>query len=295
MLYNKQLNVKLTCVELYFFKFDKNKIMKKYLVILKVLCLAVICNLFFSCERIESLDKSIATENTVNKVLDTIQGLSQMKDKEVIWNDNGVYRKVSFGESYDPIEEDQQKMNKLATCSPLFSGNDRKAAKTSLATTQEVGYSTFNTFRNTLQSDTFMRSLGIPTNSTSNRVSQENRNINVSSSYLYAIKTESDGDLHMIIGDLSKVALTNCEASGYPSTSASSYTKIKTVRETVVKRFGTDFCGKSNYTIFSPPVQLLTFKGSLFFDVDHGAGVVGPLGYRPTTSWEVHPVSSIKF
>jgi hypothetical protein len=269
--------------------------MKKHLVFINVLCSAVIFNLFFSCEKIESLDKSLVIENTSNKILDTIQYLSQMKDKDVIWNDNGVYRKVSFGESSDPIEEDQQKMNKLATCSPLFSGNDRKAAKISLATSQEVGYSSFNTFRNTLQTDTFMRSLGIPTSSTSNRVSQENRNIDVSSSYLYAIKNESDGDLHMIIGDLSKVALTNCEASGYPATSSSSYTKIKTVRETVVTRFGTDFCGKSNYTVFSPPVQLLTFKGSLFFDVDHAAGVVGPLGYRPTTSWEVHPVSSISF
>jgi hypothetical protein len=269
--------------------------MKKYFSLLKFLSYIVIFNLFFSCEKIESLDKSIVTENSSNKVFDTIQDLSQMKDKDVIWNDNGVYRKVSFGESNDPIEEDQQKASKLSTCSPLFSGNDRKAAKISLSTTQEVTYSNFNSFRNTLQTDTFMRSLGISTNSTSNRVSQENRNINISDSYLYAIKNESDGDLHMIIGDLSKTALTNCEASGYPATSSSSYTKIKTVRETVVTRFGTDFCGKSSYTIFSPPIQLLTFKGSLFFDVDHAAGVVGPLGYRPTTSWEVHPVSSIRF
>ncbi len=269
--------------------------MRKYFPFFKVLSIVIIFNLLFSCERIESLDKSIVTENTESKVLDTIQNLSEMKNEVVIWNDNGVYRKVSFGESGDPIEEDQPKINKLATCSPLFSGNDRKVAKTSLATTQEVTYSSFNSFRNTLQTDTFMRTLGISTNSASNRVSQENRNVNVSNSYLYAIKSESDGDLHMIIGDLSKTALTNCEASGYPASSSSSYAKIKTVRETVITRFGTDFCGKSSYTIFSPPIQIITFKGSLFFDVDHAAGVVGPLGFRPTTSWEVHPISSIRF
>lgn len=269
--------------------------MKKNLVILKILCLSVIYNLFISCEKVDNYEKSLIIENTSFKILDTIQDLLQMKNKVAIWNDNGVYRKVSFGEDNDSINDDEQKINKLAPCSPLFSGNDRKVAKISLVNSQEDKYSSFNDFRNTLQPDGFIRSLGITTSTTSDRISQENRNVNISGSYLYAIKNESDGDLHMIIGDLSNVALTNCEASGYPSSSYSSYKKIKTVRETVVTRFGTDFCGKSKYTIFSPPIRLFTLKGSLFFDVDHAAGIVGPIGYRPTTSWEVHPVSSIKF
>jgi hypothetical protein len=35
--------------------------------------------------------------------------------------------------------------------------------------------------------------------------------------------------------------------------------------------------------------------GSLFFDVDHKAGSVGPTGMRPKTAWEIHPVSDIQF
>jgi hypothetical protein len=35
--------------------------------------------------------------------------------------------------------------------------------------------------------------------------------------------------------------------------------------------------------------------GSLFFDVDHPAGAVGPQGHRPQTAWEIHPISSIAF
>jgi len=29
--------------------------------------------------------------------------------------------------------------------------------------------------------------------------------------------------------------------------------------------------------------------------VDHAAGVVGPQGMRPSTAWEIHPVTKIEF
>ena len=241
-----------------------------------------------SCNKFESVD----TFQENNKSLDTIHSLTEMKTNSVIWNDHGVFRTVTLEESTDPKEIEEENENK-ATCSGAFSGVDRAAAKTSFSSASQTTYYFFNTFRNTLQTDTFMRSIGI--SKSSNRVSQENRNIYITTSYLYAIKHESDGDFHMIIGDLSKVALTNCEASGNPSTTSSAYSKIKAVKDAIVSRFGTDFCGKTSYTIFSPPILIDKFNGSLFFDIDHAAGTVGPTAYRPTTAWEVHPISFIQF
>ena len=236
-------------------------------------------------------------KETQTSVFDTIQKLTEMHSKEVIWNDNGIYRRVTMMESYDPIDENEENPseNNRATCSDYFSGNDRKVAKISISSGSSRTHYTMRTFINTLQTDAFMKWLGISKSSSSGRVSQEDRNVYITTSYLYAIKHESDGDLHLIIGDPNKTYFFNCEASGYPSSSASSYTKIKTVKTTLVNRFATDFCGKTSYTVFSPPILVDVLKGSLFFDVDHSAGTVGPTGYRPSTAWEIHPISEIKF
>jgi hypothetical protein len=264
----------------------KNNVVLSFLIVVFIFMIVIV-----SCSKIESFNGS---GNANGSQLDTIQKLVEMKSDTAIWNDNGVYRTIILEKSSDPKEAGDQE-NEKATCSNLFSGVDRAAAKISFSSATSTTYTTFNSFRNTLQTDVFMKSLNISRSRTSRRVSQEERNVYITTSYLYAIKSESDGDLHMIIGDLSKTALTNCEVSGYPLSSSSAYAKIKAVKEAVVARFATDFCGKSSYTIFSPPVLIDVFKGSLFFDVDHSAGTVGPSGYRPTTAWEVHPISFIKF
>jgi hypothetical protein len=140
-----------------------------------------------------------------------------------------------------------------------------------------------------------MQGLGI-TNSTP-RVSDENRNRDITTSYLYAIARESDNDFHMIIGDANSAAgnLLNCEASGNPPSSQSSYTNINAVRSYLKTYFGTDFCGQSGYTKFTPAIRITVLKGSLFFDIDHAAGTVGPTGLRPNTAWEMHPIRTITF
>jgi hypothetical protein len=250
--------------------------------------------LTFSCNKFESLSD---IENENSQKLDTITNLATMNTNEVIWNDNGVYRKVTMIEDNDiedELEESKNNTNK-ATCSNLFSGIDRGNIKKTFSTATPTTNYTLNAFKNTLQTDTFMRSLGITKSTTSPRVSQENRNVHITTSYLYAIKNESDGDFHIIMGDLNKVALTNCEASGLPETSSSSYTKINTVRNAIIAKFATDFCGKTSYTVFTPPILVDNLDGSLFFDVDHAAGVVGPTGFRPDTSWEIHPISLLQF
>ncbi len=101
----------------------------------------------------------------------------------------------------------------------------------------------------------------------------------------------------MIIGDANSSAgnLLNCEASGDPASSQSSYAAINAVRTYLKGYFGTDFCGQSGYTKFSPALHVSVLKGSLFFDIDHAAGTVGPLGLRPNTAWEMHPIHNITF
>jgi hypothetical protein len=259
-----------------------------------VLLLVLVSPLFFfSCGKMEPYHDS---KNEKSIIKDTIKNISELELGEAIWNDNGIYRKVSKIEDTDPEDTNEEELaNRSSGCSSSYSGVDRKVAKISFSSATTKTHYTFNAFRKTLQTDDYMRSLGISTSSTSGRVSQEDRNIYITTSYLYAIKSESDGDFHMIIGDPSKAALTNCEASGLPSTKSSAYSKIKAVKDAIITRFETDFCGTSSYTIFSPPILIDKIYGSLFYDVDHAAGVVGPKGYRPTTSWEVHPISFIQF
>jgi hypothetical protein len=50
----------------------------------------------------------------------------------------------------------------------------------------------------------------------------------------------------------------------------------------------------TNYRRFSPPIQVMVSE-SLFFDVDHPSGAVGPVGLKPATAWEIHPVTAIIF
>ena len=259
----------------------------------KVYFITIFLVSFCSCMKSEN---DISTLEINKKKLDTISNLASMNVEEVIWNDHGVFRKVSMIEGSDIKDEiEEKKQNDKATCSDIFSGVDRGNIKKTIATATPTTNYTLNAFKNTLQTDTFMRSLGITNSVNSPRVSQENRNVHITTSYLYAIKVEADGDMHIIMGDPSKVALINCEASGLPATSSSSYTKIKNVRNTIITRFGTNFCGKTSYTVFTPPVLVDNFDGSLFFDMSHTAGTVGPTGFRPTTSWEIHPISLIQF
>ena len=224
--------------------------------------------------------------------MDTITDLANMKSDIAIWNDNGQYRLVK---KVTAEEEDNDAVFKTSStsCPTAYSGSARATAKTSFATVATTTYSSFSAVRSSVPSDTYMRGLALGNGSA--RTTQENKNINLTSAYLYAISRESDEDLHMIIGDASAGTLTNCESSGYPSRSSSAYVSIKSVRDSITKRFGTDFCGTSGYTTFSPPVHLTGFQGSLFYDIDHAPGTVGPSAYRPSSSWEVHPLKFLKF
>jgi hypothetical protein len=179
-----------------------------------------------------------------------------------------------------------------------YNGHDRSFAKTSVAKSHATEtFSTIPALFRTLPVDVSMTSHdpAISKDPGSERVDEENRNVTVTNAYLFAIYRESDNDFHVIIGskpDYTKAILMNIEISGLPPASSVDYATLKAVREKVKAHFG-NICGKQ-IILKTKPVQV-SVTGSLFFDVSHKAGVVGPAGLKPKTAWEMHPVTDITF
>ena len=46
------------------------------------------------------------------------------------------------------------------------------------------------------------------------------------------------------------------------------------------------------YRKYTPPIAV-DVEGSTFYDIDHPPGAVGPKDSKPTTAWEIHPVTHI--
>ena len=126
------------------------------------------------------------------------------------------------------------------------------------------------------------------------RAVEENRNVRVPA-WIYAIKFEADADWHVILGsDPSGTTQTffNGEVSGLPLASSPDFSTLLRVRKSLAKILGKDLPTGSGYNKYDPPLPV-TVEGSLFFDVDHAAGVVGPTGMRPQTAWEIHPITRL--
>jgi hypothetical protein len=173
-----------------------------------------------------------------------------------------------------------------------FQGTDRKAAKLSIVKAKAKTYQSLSEFISSLKSDSIMtKNPNIKRDETNKRVTEENRNVVVKNVLIYAIKRESDNDYHIIAGDNNRLFF-NVEIAGLPANNHVDYNKLLTARNQFKAHFG-NVCNV-DYHKFDPPVPV-EIEGSLFFDIDHKAGVVGPSGYRPKTAWEIHPVTKITF
>jgi hypothetical protein len=173
-----------------------------------------------------------------------------------------------------------------------FTGQHRKAAKTSIVAGTSKVYTGLKAFMKTLQKDSVMnKNPGITQSPTNNRVPEEARPVNLKKVFLYAIKREEDNDFHLILGD-GQGSFFNVEASGLPAKGTTFYNKLFKARNQVKDFFG-PFC-MSNYRKFQPAIEV-EVTGSLLFDIDHDAGSVGPVGLRSTTAWEIHPITNIVF
>jgi hypothetical protein len=174
-----------------------------------------------------------------------------------------------------------------------FRGTDRRDAKTSIVAGDLESFASISDVLASLPPDDQMLALGISKAPDSQRVAAEQRNVAVPA-FIYAAAKERDNDFHVILGGpdaLNTGNFMNAEVSGLPT--GPFRQKLTAPRQAFKDHFGDNVPGRS-YDIYDPPISV-TVTGSLFFDVDHAAGVVGPDGYKPQTAWEIHPISSITF
>jgi hypothetical protein len=177
-----------------------------------------------------------------------------------------------------------------------FLGTARRAAKVSIADVPQIEqFPQVRDLLADLPSDARMRRLDIPSDATSDRVELELRNVRVMA-FLAAAKGEDDNDFHLILCDRRQRAGRRCmtaELAGLPPSDSAAHDTLAAAREAFRRSLGGDTPGE-NYDRYDPPIPV-EVTGSLFFDVSHRAGVVGPTGLRPPTAWEIHPVTRIRF
>jgi len=178
-----------------------------------------------------------------------------------------------------------------------FAGTDRKASKTSLSGGPMVVFTNLADLLGSLPSDDSMLSHDpvITKASDSQRVAEEETNVTVEA-FLFAAKGESDNDFHLILGstsDPTAAQFMNAEISGLP-TDDPFRTQLSGPRQDFKNFFGDQVPGTGGYQRYDPPIAVRV-SGSQFYDIDHRPGAVGPRDMAPTTSWEIHPISSILF
>ncbi|MDQ3022631.1 MAG: hypothetical protein M3R36_19015 [Bacteroidota bacterium] len=227
---------------------------------------------------------------------DTIYSLKDVSvDKAIYKSPAGNYYKVYLDTSPDTASSMYKSRASLDCSSDNFHGSSRKKVKTSIADIATDDYSNLNEFLITLPRDSFMINYNprISQSENSKRVFEEKRNVKILRTFIYAIKREPDNDYHIIIGNLpdNNVYL-NIENTGLPGGRSKYYRKLKNVRKKFEDKFG-ELC-RTSYLRFNPPVPI-QINGSLFYDVEHRPGVVGPAGLKPQTSWEIHPVTNVVF
>jgi hypothetical protein len=177
-----------------------------------------------------------------------------------------------------------------------FRGSHRKVPKTSIASGAKTTFDGLEDLLESLPDDDDMRDhTPAITTSTMSRATEENRNVKVTA-WMYAIKYEADQDWHVILGTDpadGDPTFFNAEVSGLPGNAASSFAKLKKVRQSLATILDGKLPGGGSYRKYTKPIPVIV-EGSLFFDIDHVAGVVGPTGMRPQTAWEIHPITSLR-
>lgn len=181
----------------------------------------------------------------------------------------------------------------------LFRGTARKKAKLSISAAPVEEYDSVAELyvgAGSLPRDSEMTAKGISDDAASDRVEEERRNIAVMS-WLYAAKKEEDNDYHIIIGTEpgeTPRRFFNVELSGLPRSGQPFRNELKIARDKFELFFGSAAPSSSGYKKYNPPIPVIV-TGSLFFDVSHAAGVVGPSGMKPASAWEIHPITDFEF
>ena len=210
-----------------------------------------------------------------------------------------VYRAIPSGEK--ETYEAEQLAAEAVSCTrwgsegaDVFDGCARRTPKTTMLPASDAAAEPFediSALKATLQDDGEMihHVPLIAHDADSERVAEEMRNVSVDA-YLYAVAKESDRDFHLIVGDKdcdASACFLNAEVSALPKTAARR-PPFETVREALVDMFGEE-PGEAYWQIDPPaPIHI---EGTLFYDIDHRPGAVGPSWAKPDKSWEIHPIS----
>lgn len=220
----------------------------------------------------------------------------QSKEERVLSAPVSQRSLINGAKLIDPgLSEAAKSRIRLRECnSQTFAGLSRSHVKTSVTKNHRQSYATLSAFLNSLFPDADMipviRSLSRPY---AERALQEDKFVTLRDVYLVAYARERDNDYHLIITDREGKLYFNAELSGLPPRNQKSYNIINTVRKAFEKFPGSLKCGQ--YVFFETPIRISTIQGCLFFDTDHPAGSVGPMGARPSTAWELHPVVEIRW
>jgi hypothetical protein len=176
-----------------------------------------------------------------------------------------------------------------------FRGTDRKTPKITIAPAPRTKFTDVALLSASVAPDNAMLNHQPPiARDTMVRAPEEQRNVRVPA-WIYAIKYEADQDWHVIIGTNPSGGTRtffNAEVSGLPANAAAAFSTLKTVRQQLADILGDALPAGASYRKLTHPIPVV-IEGSLFFDVDHPAGAVGPTGMRPDTAWEIHPVTKL--
>jgi hypothetical protein len=179
-----------------------------------------------------------------------------------------------------------------------FVGTARKAAKISIAKPQPEMQDLASLITWCRQNETEMRHHHprISAAADSARVPEELRNVSVEG-WIHFASTEDDNDYHVIVGtskNLADAQLMNVEISGLPPRNRGSFRQLNQARHDFDAMFDSllSQMNQGKYAQLTPTHVQIT--GSLFYDIDHAAGAVGPTGHRPKSAWEIHPVTNIQ-
>ena len=219
---------------------------------------------------------------------------------------DGIFYTIEMS---DDVEEDSFSLESAARRGSLnscvtaqFTGVMRRAVKTTPQPGWAKSYKTLDDLFATLPSDSAMihRVPKIDRSASSKRVAEEQRNVRLKKVWLFAAFRESDNDFHLIIGNHqrpdSATIMMNVEVSGLPerrSIPRRYYKRLLKTRTDFIKIFGDTQCRRSfRFKDKGAPVEI---KGSLFFDIHHASTGTGSGKLRPSSVWEIHPITGIKW
>jgi hypothetical protein len=178
-----------------------------------------------------------------------------------------------------------------------YRGHDRGGAKTSIAAGKTETFASVGALIAALPPDRAMQQhTPLLTRETMDRSPDEGRNVSLDA-WVYAAKYEADNDWHLILGtspaDTTKTYI-SAEVTGLPPAESRDFVVLHHARESARELLSwSDRAETSRYRRYTPPIAVHV-EGSVFYDVDHVPGVVGPTGLQPQTNWEIHPVTVLR-